>query len=111
MKLHLICYDFHIDRNYSPLWDKLRQMRAVRLQKSVWFLESEFSAEELKVIVCSMIDRDDTVAVVELKPGSGWATINVNARANEWLSEHMCHSAPSLAKTVLGYGPAFPIAG
>lgn len=111
MNPYLICYDFHTDKNYTPLWNNLRQMGSVRLQESVWLLESALGVAQLRNLISSMIDTQDSVAVLELKPGSTWATVNVNGLATQWLSGHVLQADAPPANILLGYGPALPISG
>lgn len=85
----LITYDNRPPRNYQALYDLMSNWAAVRLADSVWLAELVGPAPTVRGFVQQALQADDTVAVLELKPGADWATVNVPPQAAEWLSRHI----------------------
>lgn len=89
MASFLITYDLHNRRNYADLYRLMAGWNAVKLTESNWLANLNGTASEVRDIVASTLDNDDTVAVLELKQASGWATLRVPPAANAWLSANM----------------------
>lgn len=81
----LITYDLRKVRNYQPLYDALNNWKAVRLLESVWLVDLKGPAQTVRDLLAQFIDRDDGIAVLELRPGFDWATLRVTNAANAWL--------------------------
>lgn len=92
MAQFLITYDLHNHRVYTKLYQLMAGWSAVRLTESNWLANLAGPAEAIRGIVASTLDNDDTVAVLELKLGSDWATLRVKPAANAWLSANMAPS-------------------
>lgn len=88
----LITYDLHKVRHYSALLAALRSWGAVPLAKSVWLANLIGPAGVIRDLLERCVDGDDSIAVLELKPGSDWATVNVTKAANRWLSSNIMAS-------------------
>lgn len=89
MALYLVSYDLHGQRVYGPLIEALDDLKAVRAMDSVWLLTYSGSAAHLRDSLQEYVDHDDSLAVVELKPGSDWATLRTNPGTGDWLSRHL----------------------
>ncbi len=89
---YLITYDLHNRRDYRALYALMAQWRAVRLTESLWLANLQGPAAAVRNVVLSRLDSDDTVAVVQLKPGSDWATMRAKPAANNWLSSYVTQS-------------------
>ncbi|MBS0254462.1 MAG: hypothetical protein JSS36_04435 [Proteobacteria bacterium] len=87
--LFLITYDNHPPRNYDALYHLMNSWSAVRLAESVWLANLKGPAEAVRDFVQSTMQFNDTVAVIEIKPGSGWATSNVKPASNAWLAANI----------------------
>jgi hypothetical protein len=85
----MISYDLHNRRNYQPLYDALTNWGAVRLLESLWLLSHNSSAIGIRDAVLKLVDGDDSIAVIELKPGSGWCTIRGKPAGVEWLKRNI----------------------
>ena len=85
----LITYDNHPPRDYGALYRLMAEWKAVRLAQSVWLAELRGPADVVRDIVQRTLQLNDTVAVLELKPGSDWATKRVPAAASAWLSANV----------------------
>jgi hypothetical protein len=86
MAQFLITYDLHNRRDYQPLYEALHRFKAVRLCESVWLATLLGPAETVRNLLMASIDHDDSLAVIELKPGSDWATVRVKPDGANWLS-------------------------
>lgn len=89
---YLITYDLHNRRDYRPLYALMAQWKAVRLTESLWLGNLQGPAAEVRDTVLAWLDSDDTVAVVQLQPGSDWATMRANPAANSLLSSCVTRS-------------------
>lgn len=86
MAQFLITYDNKRPRNYDALYRLMAQWKAVRLAESVWLANLVGPAVAVRNVVQRTMQRDDLIAVLELKHGSDWATVNVSTAANAWLA-------------------------
>lgn len=86
---YLITYDLHKQRDYKGVYQLMASWNAIRLTESLWLARLKGPAEIIRNIVLAELDSDDTVAVVEIKPGADWATMRVSAAANAWLSANV----------------------
>ncbi len=89
MAQFLITYDNTAPRNYDAVYRLMANWNAVRLAESVWLANLIGPASTVRDFVVNALQHSDTVAVVELKPGSDWATSHVSATANAWLAAYV----------------------
>lgn len=87
MAYFLISYDLHWDRKYEPLYALMEHWRAVRLHQSLWLVELPVTAEVVKnaILLGRFVDSDDSVAVLQLKPGAQWALERELPGSRQWL--------------------------
>ncbi|WP_213948382.1 hypothetical protein [Luteibacter sp. dw_328] len=85
MALYVISYDLHKVRIYTPLIKALRDAGAIEALESFWLANLGQTAIEVRDNVLSWLDPDDSVVVLELKMGSGWATHLPRPPAVGWL--------------------------
>ena len=81
----VISYDLHKQRTYQPVWDRLEEWGAVRLLESLWVVTLNNTATQVRDALKDVIDSDDSIAVVELQRGSGWAALRSNKGGTDWL--------------------------
>jgi hypothetical protein len=89
MARYIVGYDLHYDRNYQPIWDLLKGWGGTRLVEALWVVTSNLSAQQISQALYDATGRHDSVAVVELQPGSNWATVGIPAQGNEWLRKNV----------------------
>lgn len=89
MPAYLISYDNRAPRNYQRLYQLMGAFKAVRLNESNWMANLPGPAYVIRDLVSGTLESNDVVAVVEVKPGSDWATVNVGLAANAWLSANV----------------------
>ena len=93
MYLYLISFDLHDPSVYPPLWEKLKAMAASRLLELLWLVSSAAPAEELRDQLAAVAHPDDCFAVIEMQPGSNWATMHAKTDGVSWLSANLAMAA------------------
>lgn len=88
MTAYLITYDNHNPRDYQPLYDLLATWKAVDLAESVWLADLTGDAVSVRNAILSVMQPDDTVAVLQLMPGADWA-VQAKRYAINWLQSHV----------------------
>lgn len=89
MALYVISYDLHKIRIYQPLVTALRAAGAVEALESFWLADLSQTADQVRDAVMSHIDGDDSVLVIEVKPGSWWSGFNISRPTQGWLRGHL----------------------
>ena len=89
MALFVVTYDAHLMRNYDDLYEAMKDVGGVRLAESVWGLELNNSASEVRDWLKQLLDDDDTIVVVQIRPKPSWATRNVSKDASDWLRTNL----------------------
>ncbi|HYD89167.1 MAG TPA: hypothetical protein VEA80_16940 [Vitreimonas sp.] len=84
MAFFLVSYDAHKVRDYSRFYEAAEKNNGVALLESLWGFEFNSTAAQVRDWAKSLFDADDSVVVIELKPGSGWGTSKA-AEAAAWL--------------------------
>ena len=66
-------YDLRKQRNYQPLYDKLKEFGAVRYLESGWvFNRHNTTAAGLRDFFRQLVDADDAIMVAEISTWAGW---------------------------------------
>ena len=89
MAHYIITYDLHNQRTYPPVWSLLESWGAVRLLESVWVATTSSSTVQVRDALQGVIDKDDSIAVVELKTGSDWACVRAKDDGVNWLRKNL----------------------
>jgi hypothetical protein len=89
MAHYVVSYDLHHIRNYHPVWIRLESWGATRLLESLWVLNSNLSAGQIRDELRVVGDNDDSFAVIELKTGSWWATAKARTLGTQWLQQNI----------------------
>jgi CRISPR/Cas system-associated endoribonuclease Cas2 len=85
MALYLVSYDLHVSRDYRRVIGLLERSGAVKVLESTWLLNAQGPAASIRDELRLQVDADDSLFVVELKPGSEWAGRLTKAGSAEWL--------------------------
>lgn len=85
MAWFVVSYDLRKQRNYQPLYDKFAEWGAVRALESFWLVDVTGRAEHVRDALRALIDSDDGLLVVELKPNFDWALLRTLNGASDWL--------------------------
>ena len=75
--------------NYKPLYDQLNTWGAAHLQNSVWLVNLNARAGQVRDALFSHMHSDDTVCVIELEQGSSWSAQNVRQTGSDWLTAYV----------------------
>jgi hypothetical protein len=90
MALYVITYDVRAkNHEYQPLYDRLNKWRAAHLQASVWLVERDASAVEVRDSLKAKMHKDDTVCVIQIFTNSDWGTSNARTTGNDWMHSHI----------------------
>jgi hypothetical protein len=87
MASYIASYDLHHIRNYHPVWTKLEGWGATRILESLWVFNSGMTAGQIRDALRAAGDNDDSFVVIELKPGSWWATDKGRPLGVQWLQQ------------------------
>jgi hypothetical protein len=74
MTVYAVSYDLRKPgRNYQPLWDRLREWKAVRALESFWLIEATAnSAATIRDDLKKYIDANDGLLVAALSGEAAW---------------------------------------
>lgn len=86
---YMITYDNAAPRNYSALYTLLQSWKAARVAESVWLAELRGPASAVRDAVRTKLEAADRVIVIELKPGSDWATWQALPAGGDWLKQNL----------------------
>ena len=89
MPLYIISYDLHDHRDYDGVHALMEEWGASKLLESLWLAELRGPAETIREIVLTTLDGDDSVAVIQLKPGAEWALVRTLQGGIDWLWRHL----------------------
>ncbi len=90
MAFYLVTYDLHKQRDYPRIIKAIQDAGdSEELLQSVWLVSSSRDIIELKDHLMGFIDSDDSIAVLPLKVGAGFATENCPVEARKWLNRHL----------------------
>lgn len=70
MAYFAVTYDLVKDKDYKLIIDELERLGAAKIALSVWFVELENSASEIRDYLSDFVDKDDKLIVIpfEKKP-------------------------------------------
>ncbi|WP_146161903.1 hypothetical protein [Pseudogemmobacter blasticus] len=88
MASFIITYDTHKGRNYDAFYEGMREHDGVSLAESVWGITLNNTAAQVRDWVKGLLDGDDTIVVVQLKPKLSWGTQKASKEAVAWLKEN-----------------------
>lgn len=85
MSVFLISYDAHRVRDYRDLYDAMNKIDAVRILESLWAVNVNNTETEVRSWVRDLLDDDDSIFVLKLKPPHAWAGRYLKESASDWL--------------------------
>ena len=89
MGTYIVSYDAVEQRNYQNLYDGMKEVGGVRLLESVWGVELDNSVTEVRDWVRGLLDDDDKIVVIKVKPDVTWASRKCGSKVTDWLKEHV----------------------
>lgn len=76
MKSYIISYDLNDQKDYPKLIRRIEDYpNAAKINKSVWFINSVFSAKEIRDELKLFVDNDDSLFVATLTGEAAWKHI------------------------------------
>jgi len=88
MAVFEITYDLLNPRqNYDGLYELLRTWNAVQALLSVWLIESNLTAEQIRDAIKAKVDSNDRILVVEIAFISHWGSKDLMPSATQWLTD------------------------
>ena len=88
MAYFIISYDLHKVKHYQPVGDKMEEWGATRALESLWLAHLDGTAAQVRDVLKTLVDVDDSIVVVELQQGSGWGVTKA-PQAATWLKENI----------------------
>ncbi|GGF15851.1 hypothetical protein GCM10011321_04650 [Youhaiella tibetensis] len=80
MAVYIVSYDLRAPgRDYSTLYARLGQWKAVRGLESVWFINWDTTPVKIRDDLRQYVDANDLLFVAELKGPSAWSGLYGNA--------------------------------
>ena len=72
MALFVVSYDLVARKDYPTLTERLEEMNSVRALASMWLVDVDSTAEEVKNNLRGYIDEDDRLMVIEFSERPKW---------------------------------------
>jgi hypothetical protein len=89
MTVYTVSYDLHRQRDYHPIWASLQALSAKRLLESLWLVNSNSTAIQLRDHLQQSLDGDDSIVVIQVPAGSLWATTRAQPDGVQMLRQHV----------------------
>jgi hypothetical protein len=86
--LYMVSYDLmKNDKDYDRITDRLKDLNAVRVLFSEWFLISNATATDVYNLLKDYVDGNDKLFVTELTKNSSWRNLMItDADAQKWFA-------------------------
>ncbi|MGF1454437.1 MAG: hypothetical protein ACFB6R_03565 [Alphaproteobacteria bacterium] len=85
MATFLISYDTHYARNYDRLYTAFDKHGIGRVLESVWIGELDNTHDQVRDWVRNLLDDDDSILIIEMKPKHSKAWRNLPDDVVKWL--------------------------
>lgn len=89
MAVFIVSYDLRQPgRDYQPLYNRLNEWRAVSGLESVWFINANTTAENLRDDLLKKMDQNDGLFVGVLRGESAWHNLknaNCGTTLKKWI--------------------------
>lgn len=87
MSSFLISYDLISDKDYSKLYEAIRNYGSfAHVLESVWIIKSSASSSEIRDNLKSYLDSDDKLFVARLTGESAWR--NLSKEVSDWIKNN-----------------------
>lgn len=84
MSSFIISYDLISDKDYSKLYEAIRNYGSfAHILESVWIIKSSSSSSSIRDNLASYIDSDDKLFVAKLTGESAWR--NLSKEVSDWI--------------------------
>lgn len=76
MNSFIISYDLNNEKDYSKLITKIESYpNAAKINKSVWFINSQNKSSEIRDNLVNYIDSDDSLFIAKLTGQAAWRNV------------------------------------
>ena len=85
-----ISYDLNKPgQNYPELYDKIKKLASEWCHPvdSTWFIETTYSATEVRDAIVAVIDSSDSIIVTKASAPGAWK--GLGKEASQWLQDHL----------------------
>jgi CRISPR/Cas system-associated endoribonuclease Cas2 len=89
MAYYVVSYDQHYNRDYTPVWGALKTWGAQRILESLWLMQTDAMAGQIRDSLRAITKDEDSLVVIELKQGSLWGSFNAQEAGVNWLVNHI----------------------
>lgn len=87
MSSFLISYDLISDKDYSKLYEAIRNYGSfAHVLESVWIIKSSNSSKDIRDNLRSYIDNNDKLFVAKLNGESAW--LNLSKEVSDWIHQN-----------------------
>ena len=87
MSSFLISYDLISDKDYSKLYEAIRNYGSfAHVLESVWIIKSSNSSKDIRDNLRSYIDNNDKLFVAKLSGESAW--LNLSKEVSDWIHQN-----------------------
>ena len=88
----LFCISYDLNKpgqNYLELYNKIKKLASAWCHPvdSTWFIETSYSATEVRDIIRGVTDSSDSIIVTKASAPGAW--IGINSEASQWLKNHL----------------------
>jgi CRISPR/Cas system-associated endoribonuclease Cas2 len=88
MPYYLISYDTHYDRNYDSFYEAMEEYGGVSILESLWGIELlDEDAKLVRQWVVDLLDSDDSIIVLKMRPRHAYSTNELSKPALQWLTK------------------------
>lgn len=86
MAVYQISYDLRKQRNYEPLYERIRSYgQWAHTLESSWVIVTNQSAAQVRDYLCGAMDQDDGLLVTRLKGEAAW--FGIKDSVSDWLKQ------------------------
>jgi hypothetical protein len=89
MPAYMISYDLRKVRNYDALIKQLRDWGCVSPLKSLWLGQLKGTSATIRDLLVRLMDSDDGLIVIEIKPTSDWAFVRLQEDITAWIKANL----------------------
>ncbi|GEP01936.1 hypothetical protein [Methylobacterium haplocladii] len=86
MTIYLATFDMKaMSHDYAALYEHLQVIDAHQAQSSAWMIEAESTIIELSNHLLALMDKDDSLLIIEITKSTHWAATHLSEQTGEWL--------------------------
>ena len=88
MKVYQVNYDLRKQRNYEPLYERLKSYGTYSHSlDSTWIIVTDQTARQIRDYLYAVMDGDDGLLVTRLQ--GEWASVGLRESTDQWLEKRL----------------------